>query len=225
MLGLIGSELRKFISQHCLNDFLTSAGEIVEGNRQTQGNGGTLAENPPPPGFFTRPEILSDLFAAQFAQSARRSGVELKWIGVGTWDTPELISERHREAWRLSQENQVRGSEPELRRVRRESEMAEFLRLVQEVPLLTFRRDTEAPIMERMRRLIIAYHGLMNEVYETLLRENREPEETDRLHRALVFLSRFTTRRPRGTTRAGAQAPPVAPPPASQSSGGTADEG
>jgi hypothetical protein len=158
MISLIRRELGKFISQHCLNDFLTSAGDAVEGVGQAQGNGGTAAENAPPPGFFTRPEILSDLFAAQFARSARRNGVELKWIGVGTWVTPELIAQRHREAWRLSQENQLRGSEPELRRVRRESETAEFLRLVQEVPLLTFRRNQELSTMERMRRLVIAYY-------------------------------------------------------------------
>jgi hypothetical protein len=207
MSSLIRGELAKFISQHSLNEFLASitaedqermVAEINQAAVQPVG-AGPMEETRPSftaPPFITRPQMITELFAAEFAARARSRGVELKWIGVGIWVTPdEIVPQRHLEAWRLSLENLVRGSPQELDRLRRESETMEFYRLVQEVPLLTFRRNQELPSTERMRRMIIAFHSRLNEVLETLERENRLPDERARLRNVLVFLSRFTTRR------------------------------
>ena len=207
MLGLIRRELARFISKHSLNEFLASASlqdlqEVQEQNPVSEIGPAEEIQTPPPnPAFVTRPQMITDLFAAQFAHQARSSGVELKWIGVGTWVTPdEIIPQRHREAWRMTIENLVRGGETELERIRREAELMEFLRLVQEVPVLAFRQNQELEARDRMRQMIIAYHSRLNEVYETLTREDRLPEVRARLRNVLVFLSRFTARRLRGPT-------------------------
>lgn len=209
MIGLIRKELARFISKHSLNEFLasTSIQDLQEAQAQnlaSESDEGEEIQPPPPnPAFVTRPQMITDLFAAQFARQARSTGMELKWIGVGTWVTPdEIIPQKHREAWRMTIENLVRGSENELARIRRETEMMEFLRLVQEVPVVAFRQNQDLSATDRMRQMIIAYHSRLNEVYETLTREDRLPEERARLRNVLVFLSRFTTRRLRGPTTA-----------------------
>lgn len=220
MLNLIRRELGKFITQHVLNEFLSSAGEPDQSGDQPAG--GDMPGSPA--GFYTRSRIIEDLFTAQFANSARNLGIELKWIGVGSWvPADEIVGQRHRQAWQMRQENRARSSQAELDRLRMEAETQEFLRLVQEVPLLTFRRNADLAPLERMRRLVIAYHGRLNEVYETLVREGRDPEMQQRLNRVLVYLTRFTTRRFRREAAAGTAAggiPPLDPPP-----GGPPDAG
>jgi hypothetical protein len=119
MRRMIRSELRQFISQHSLSEFLTTSNIEVTTS------------------LVPREEV-ADLFfdfASGFSERARERGIELQWIGVGTWVLPsQIIPERHLEAWRLSYETRARKNPATLQRIREENRVAELLRLVDEVP-------------------------------------------------------------------------------------------
>jgi hypothetical protein len=118
MRRMIRSELRQFISQHSLSEFLTTSNIEITTS------------------LVPREEI-SDLFfdfASGFSERAQERGIELQWIGVGTWVLPsQIIPERHLEAWRLSYETRVRKNPLTLQRIREENRLAELLRLVDEI--------------------------------------------------------------------------------------------
>jgi hypothetical protein len=206
---MIRGELAQFIAQHTLNEFLASISlpemEVFQPEEtELQGRTAQLV-NPRPvstgftmlttPAFISRSQIISDLLTAEFSEQAANRGVELKWVGAGTFFTPnEIVPERHLAAWQLSRENLVRSSPGELARIQRESTIAEMLRLVQEIPIRTFRRQSDEPPVEVMRNLLIAYHGKLVEAYEMYQRDGRVTEDSEDLERVLVFLTRFVGR-------------------------------
>ena len=117
--SMIRRELVQFIAQHTLSEFLTTANTDVQTSS------------------LVPREELSDLFldfASGFSDRARERGVELQWIGVGTWVLPsQIIPERHSEAWRLSYESRVRKSPHSLVKLRQETRVVELLHLIDEV--------------------------------------------------------------------------------------------
>ena len=89
---------------------------------------------------------MTGLFTAEFAEEAARRGVEIKWIGGGTWELPDaIVPQRHLEAWKLSRENLLRSSPAALQQVSQESQVAELARLVEEVPVATYHSSKELP--------------------------------------------------------------------------------
>jgi hypothetical protein len=137
----ICNELRSFISSHPLSEFLTNA----EPSNQ----------------FIPRDQI-TDLFydyAKEFSQRSETCGVELKWIGVGTWVLPDkVIPSRQLEAWKLSSKARFNQSEYALTRIRTESRLAELLRLVDEVPNLFYTLMGQALEPSQItRRLLLDY--------------------------------------------------------------------
>lgn len=143
MRRMIRSELRQFISQHSLSEFLTTANIEVTTS------------------LVPREEI-SDLFfdfASGFSDRARERGIELQWIGVGTWVLPsQIIPERHLEAWRLSYEARARKNPATLQRIREENRLAELLRLVNEIPSTFYSLlGQDAPNEAVMETLIKSY--------------------------------------------------------------------
>lgn len=144
--------LGRFISHHTLSEFLTAIstpevqkqiGEAVQ--EATQANSADTAEGDGVisqqltniPLITSRPEIR-DLFYDynDFVKKAQEKGVELRWIGLGTWVFPNsIIPERHIHAWRLTQENLIRGSQPALDRVRQESKAARLPGIIRVCPL------------------------------------------------------------------------------------------
>ena len=156
MIGLIRGRLSGFMNEHKLTAYLASTGmpEFEKAKRREE----TIAEDveelahssneepvqsksvSPPPDFKPR-YMITDLFsqfAEAFTQSAHNSGVELKWIGVGTWKTPpeiEIVPEKHLEAWKLSQENSRSGSDGALLGAKSEATMKKMEALIQDVPI------------------------------------------------------------------------------------------
>ena len=208
MKSMVRGELLKFISEHSLSEFLASISEPeYEQSRQREEElirqfGQDTEETPaaragalPATHFVARSEI-SELFTTDFAQRAAKAGFELKWIGLGTWDLPaEIIPEQHLEAWKLSRENLIRGSQIELDRVRRDNFRAEFIRLVQEVPIAIFNRSLaggKTPA-EIIRAVVRSYRETLRRAYEVHLAEE-DTAGAERVGQVLGFLSRFTLR-------------------------------
>lgn len=155
MIGLIRGKLGGFMSQQKLSDYLASIGmpefektkqseeliaeQVQRLTRQIETTKDT--ELKPPPAFTPRHKItnLFSKFAEEFTKSARNNGVELHWIGVGTWKTPvELVPEKHLEAWKLSQDNIKNGSDPVMKMAEKEAMLQKMEALIRSVPLETF---------------------------------------------------------------------------------------
>jgi hypothetical protein len=127
----------------------------------------------PAPDFTPRREItnLFGQFAQKFSDMARERGVELHWIGVGTWKTPpeiDVVPEKHLEAWKLSQENLYRESQEVLNRLEQEAITQKMVTLIQDVPVAVYQRatDEEREHNNAMRSLLLAYRQQLIEAAE-----------------------------------------------------------
>jgi hypothetical protein len=158
MVSLVRGRLSNFMNNHKLTEYLASIGqpeldrfqqretEIAEVKK---GLGSTSDDDvqdeldiKPSSEFKPRYKILKDLFnqfAEEFSSVAFSRGVELHWIGVGTWKTPvEIIPEKHREAWLISRENLDKESDMVTRRWFKEATVQKFIALIQDVPIAKY---------------------------------------------------------------------------------------
>lgn len=156
MIGLIRGRLSGFMSQHNLTEYLASTGmpefekakqrediifEQMQQLSRSVDDGSGRKEVKPPPDFQPRYKIknLFAQFADDFTNQARNSGVELHWIGVGTWESPvEVVPEKHLEAWKLTQENLKNDSPVEMSKVEQREIIDKMKELIVKVPLLAF---------------------------------------------------------------------------------------
>lgn len=185
MIGLIRSELSRFMNRHKLTEYLSSIGmpeleklklreeSIAEQvHKLTQEQDFLLtSESQRLPEFQPRSRItnLFTQFADEFTRKAKSSGVELHWIGVGTWKTPvEIVPERHLEAWKLSNENLYRESPEVLSELEKEAIMQKTVFLIQDVPIAAYMKATndEAEHKKAMRSLLLSYHQQLIEAAE-----------------------------------------------------------
>ena len=155
MVGLIRGRLGGFMSQHNLTEYMASIGlpEIEKAKHreetilkqmqqltQTE-DGAERKEIKPPPDFQARYKIknLFAQFADEFTRKARENGVELHWIGVGTWESPvNIVPEKHLEAWLLTQENLKNDSPEQMSRIEQAEVIEKMQELIQKVPIAAF---------------------------------------------------------------------------------------
>jgi len=156
MIGLIRGKLSGFMSVHNLTEYLASTGmpefekaksredkifEQMQQLSQSSDDPSGRKEIKPPPNFQPRYKIknLFAQFADDFTNQARNSGVELHWIGVGTWASPVVVvPEKHLDAWRLTQENLKNDSPVAMNRIEQEEVIDKMKELIVKVPLLAF---------------------------------------------------------------------------------------
>jgi hypothetical protein len=154
MNGPITAEISGFINRLRLSQFLAAIGEPEESSWQTRElqigqvsqvfsgiNETQAGESPFEARPFSTRMDLTGLFYDQngFQSRMANRGFGLNWIGVGTWHTPaEIIPENHRDAWRISRDNYVRGNPRALRELQTEARLQEFLRLIQILPINRF---------------------------------------------------------------------------------------
>jgi hypothetical protein len=124
-----------------------------------------------PPEFQSRYKItnLFMQFANEFTKKSQGGGVELHWIGVGTWKTPvEIIPEKHLEAWKLSNENLYRETDEVLHELEKESIMQKTVFLIQDVPVAAYLKATseEQEHKKAMRSLLLSYHQQLMDAAE-----------------------------------------------------------
>jgi hypothetical protein len=188
MKNMIQSELRDFIARHNLSEFLASA------------------ETAPDDDSFVHRDKVTNLFydfAHGFTRRAEERGVQLDWIGVGTWVTPsEIIPARHLEAWRLSSETRWLTSLPHLEKVREESRQAELLRLIEEVQssyLNLLEEDAGDRVM--IRRLLLYYREKLHNAIELYKNQGQPvPPEVEEAFRTLTIILAHRPQPRRGRT-------------------------
>lgn len=186
MKGPILGEMGAFIGSRGLGEFLSSIGEpevnslrtaelqIEQRSQLLSGiNGNPLSEPPLKAEPFTPRTMLTEQFYNQegFARRMVERGFQLNWIGVGTWHTPiEVITANHREAWRISRENYVRGNPQALKAVKEEARQQELLRLIRTLPLGTFYKNADAEERELTDALLEEYEETLQRASELFFR-------------------------------------------------------
>jgi hypothetical protein len=155
MVGLIRGKLGGFMSERNLTEYLANIGtpEFEKLKQREE----MIAEqvhrlSPPtdesskiktvkPPSKFTPRYQITNLFSQftnEFTKRARDNGVELHWIGVGTWKIPpeiDIVSEKHLEAWQISQENMKTGNQEAMNKAESEAILGKMAALIQDVPI------------------------------------------------------------------------------------------
>jgi hypothetical protein len=186
MIGLIRGELGAFMNRHKLTAYLASIGmpELEKIRQREESISEEIQKLVPSeqeivapkesrslPEFQPRYKIsnLFTQFADEFTKKAHSNGVELHWIGVGTWKTPlEIVPETHLEAWKLSNENLYRESPETLKSLENEAILHKTITLIQDVPIAAHLQATmeEKDPKKLMRLLLLAYHQQLLEAAE-----------------------------------------------------------
>ncbi|HXD10271.1 MAG TPA: hypothetical protein VN653_09425 [Anaerolineales bacterium] len=156
MIGLIRSELSGFMSKHNLSVYLATTGmpelekikqreeaiaEQIRNLAQTDEEKPKAKDDKGPPEFQPRHKItnLFTQFAHEFTDKSRGKGVELHWIGVGTWKSLiELVPEKHLEAWKISQENLNSDSPGAMKGAEEKARIDRMVVLIDAVPLAAY---------------------------------------------------------------------------------------
>lgn len=161
MPGLIRGKLGGFMSEHNLSEYMASIGmpefekarqredKIFQQMQQLTRSSDTSdrKEIKLPPNFQPRYKVknLFAQFADGFTNQARSNGVELHWIGVGTWESPlEVVPEKHLEAWKLTQDNLKDDSPGKMNMIEQTEVVDKMKDLIQKVPLYAFEELMES---------------------------------------------------------------------------------
>ena len=184
MMSLIRSRLGGFMNDHRLTEYIASIG-LVEGNQFNKGEDdmaeavksltGESDQDLPKtskidqvPSFTPRDRIKQELFnlyADDFSRVQRERGVQLSWMGLGTWRVPveilpetRIVPEHHLEAWRISHENIVKESNINNGAYKIEAMIQKFVSLIQELPVAKpVGVASEEERTEAMKALLDAY--------------------------------------------------------------------
>ena len=118
--------------------------------------------------FSARDEIsnLFTKFAQEFTDTNKQKGVELNWLGIGVWKTPdEIIPGKNVEAWRLSKENAEKRMAEKLNTSQEEEISAELLKQIQKVPLASSKLGglLGAYRSNMTREVLFDYRGLLKD--------------------------------------------------------------
>ncbi len=213
MQGLIRGALVEFMNQHNLGDYLAGVGalesELSEFREDTIVSTTLRYSNDLPDSkgqtgpkvqFHPRTELI-DRFTRQgdgFAQRARERGLELHWVGVGTWKLPnelsqEQIKEQHLDAWRISRENAERSTPESVDSVSQEAYVSEKLRLIQDVPLAAHQKN-QAKYSEKdvlLECLLQDYWEQVGDALNACYQTGNEGPELETLEKAALRMERL----------------------------------
>ena len=189
----IRGALLDFFAAHPLNEFLAMVQEpelrksqeyeydLMKVSQQLIGSEEPL--QPPPlrkiEGIDYVPRIqITDLFYSRAEETKLARGIQIDWIGVGTWDFPaQFIRDKHQDAWKITHENLAKNNPAVFNSARQQHKVNEILHLIRAVPIDHFKRIAGTRGMsleEAMRTLILAYRTQMTEAlseYERAIRE------------------------------------------------------
>ena len=209
MRGMVSGEISAFMSQNKLAEFIASIStpEIeAQEHREDTILLQTLrySDQSPEsePGAFTKPNFhprieLTDRFMKYtdgFSKRAHERGMDLHWIGVGTWKASnELINVRHLEAWQVNLINAMHASDEALEQAAAKACLNEKLRLIKIVPLYVY-NETEEILIEKEKRiesLLQNFWEQMGNVLNFYYTNKIQNEEVEKLERAILQIERL----------------------------------
>ncbi|MBI1793940.1 MAG: hypothetical protein HYR70_07090 [Chloroflexi bacterium] len=213
MRGLLNGSIGEFMSQNRLAEYLASISTLeIENSEfkedtilwQTVQYSSELPDaatkNITKPKFHPRTE-LSDRFMKYsngFSKKAGERGINLHWVGVGTWKIPnktasDFISGQHIQAWQINRENAARSDTQALQEVMEEAELNEKLRLIQTVPFEAYRQN-RAKYSEKEKAVKALLHNYWDQLGDALLvyyNGNPASGELGEIEKAVLIIERL----------------------------------
>jgi len=209
MRGMVSGEIGSFMSQNKLSEFLASIStpeiEALEHREdtilvQTLQYSNQLPDTEPQdftkPNFHPRTE-LTDRFMKYtdgFSKRANERGMDLHWIGVGTWKPAnDVINVRHLEAWRLNLDNAMHSSDEALEQAMEEAYLTETLRLIKNVPLDAF-KECRVNLIEKekcIESLLQSFWEQMGNVLDAYYANNTHNNDVDQLEKAILKIEKL----------------------------------
>jgi len=204
MRAMISGEIGSFMNQNRLEEFLASIStpEIeAQEYREDTILMRTMQYSDQLPGSesgaFTKPNFhprteLTDRFMKYtdgFSKRANERGMDLQWIGVGTWKAPnDLINVRHLEAWRLNLDNAMHSSDKALEQIEEEAYLNEKLRLIKNVPVEAYKENRGNLIEKekRMEALLQNFWEQMGTVLDFYYANNIQSRDVSQLEQAVL---------------------------------------
>ena len=214
MHTLIRDSLRDFMGVNRLAEFLAGVGPneversefradtILTRTLQVSAE----APRPPMPGtsetaqYRPRTELSARFrkYGSEFSTRAQELGLELHWIGVGTWKVPDEQSEdavtaKHIEAWRLNRENSERLHSQALEHVAQDALLEQKLRMIQETPLARHARNQErySDKTVLMECLLQDFLEQMGDALDIHYRSGTPSTELEELEQAVTYLEQL----------------------------------
>lgn len=207
MQGLLRGTLADFMSRNRLADYLASIGlqerELSEYREDTILSRTVQAgeefpvsgeEEPSTTSFHPRNELSNRFkeYTQGFSQQAHRRGLDLHWIGVGTWKLPdptssEKVDGQHLDAWRINHDNAFRSSTSSLEAAAEESYRNEKLKLIQNVPLGAHQknRNRYSDKMVLIEALVGDYLEQLGDVLEDYYQSGTSSRDLETLERGV----------------------------------------
>ena len=209
MRGMVSGAIGAFMSENKLTEFLASIStpeiEAQEHREdtillQTLRYSDQLSESESEaftkPNFHPRTE-LTDRFMKYtdgFAKRTNERGMDLHWIGVGTWKAPnDTINVRHREAWQVSLDNAAQSSDHALEQVVDGACLAEKLQLIKHVPLDAY-KESQRNLIEKEKRiegLLQNFWEQMGNVLNFYYANNIQNNDVDQLEKAILKIEKL----------------------------------
>ncbi|KAA3643575.1 MAG: hypothetical protein DWQ07_24015 [Chloroflexi bacterium] len=214
MRDFIASEMKSFIGESTLSEFLASTSqpedeqtkseqELLkqEAHRLASDDNGnkemsSSSNTPPTDGkgeFVARDELTKRLHESINKKAKQVRGLELHWIDIGTWVLPEeasKIPEEHLEAWQISTQNLALKNEKALKGVRNQSRNREIVNLIREIlHAFEFNLDEGGP-QAVLEKVAYEYRKKLYAARDLYL--ERGKEIPDELRVVIPFLDRVT---------------------------------
>lgn len=210
--SLIRGAISEFMNENNLSEYLASSGapevELAESQERTiqfqrfeiTADKSETTNPPviPQPRFHPRTE-LSGIFSQLFDRFIRRAhdrGVDLHWVGVGTWKIPdqiasEIINGQHLQAWQINRENITRGSDQALEAVFNDAYLTQKLRLIQSAPMAAYKEIEKEKNKNGAQAILMAYWELLGQAADFYYNMGdplpRELEQGIRRMEAVIF--------------------------------------
>ncbi len=131
--------LRNFIARHTFQELVSNILPTEDAERAR---------------FVFREEVL-DVFRNEFREQLRNGGIQLNWIGVGTWETTvQSLDERHLQLWKDSLIKRKQAREGSLKKLRFNTCMDTLLHLTERTLVAGTLAPDNASKEWRMRRIL-----------------------------------------------------------------------
>jgi hypothetical protein len=205
--GPITSELKQFINNATLSEFLAAISEpelneqladsqqlerdaiSLSGAVPVSGDGdGQQQETKPPPEFQPRSAITRQIYE-NFRRGPRQSsGLELEWIDIGTWVLPpnaEQIVKQHEDAWRKSLGNLKSRSDDALSGSEQESRIKTTRGLLRDIIFEFNDFEENSPAAEIITALLGQYMkkiGLALDIFQKRAESTPKPRTITKIH-------------------------------------------
>jgi hypothetical protein len=149
--------------------------KLVDGEDE-EANKDTLYMNIEEGPFYQREEITSMIYQGNDEKEKLRTGLELDWIDIGTWELPKnatQIAKKHQDAWAQSLENLANKSPQTLKILEMKSKNETFKSLLNDIVLFFHLQKDKLGSDEIVGRLLNFYYQKITRTMD-LYREHKD---------------------------------------------------